>query len=208
MRQKNDVKPIDAVILRRKMQMTHDEFGTLLATSFVNGSGGIPVQIVGERVDENSVQNDVERVYGLTFDRLDRIHRLARLHRAVGSWSYPELDLVLEALDDSGVGSNLNAAMLAGFVDALAIGDEIGVSNEEIGALFASMPMRAIEPGAVPSSIIVSTPRSHRQVPHRPRGRSTTSDSSTPASVVAGRVVPTMTSCDSPRHSESTMLLS
>src|SRR5262249_39577800 len=50
--------------------------------------------------DDQSVQNDVEWVRGLSASALDRMHRFTRLVRKTG-WSIPELDLVFSALGTS-----------------------------------------------------------------------------------------------------------
>lgn len=91
----SEVEPVDVQDLRRHLAVDREELSTLLATQYVRGSGTAP-RIVAEKRSPESVQNDIERVHGLTVAALDRIHRLVRLHAHV-PWTLVELDEALSA---------------------------------------------------------------------------------------------------------------
>ncbi len=93
---------VDAQVLGPAMGLSRDELGKLVATVFV-AAGGAQVTISATKRDENSVQNDVELVNGLTTDALDRMHRFTRLMRKTG-WSIPDLDLALATIGDTTLG--------------------------------------------------------------------------------------------------------
>ena len=87
--------------------LSRDEFGRIVETEYVTGSD-TPIDIRGEKRTPESVQNDIERVYGLTTEKLDRAHRFTRLWRAL-PWSIEELDLALDHLTSSGVSTGIEA---------------------------------------------------------------------------------------------------
>jgi hypothetical protein len=87
---------IDASRLYPPMGLTRADLGQLVAAFFV-AAGGATVKIVPSKKDATSVQNDVEKVTGLTADALDRMHRLTRLARRTG-WAISDLDLALRTL--------------------------------------------------------------------------------------------------------------
>ena len=73
------IAPFDAQSLLGPMGVKRDELEQLVATRFVAGGA---IQIVGEKSDADSVQNDIERMHGLTASPADRLHRFTRLWRA------------------------------------------------------------------------------------------------------------------------------
>src|SRR5207342_1144323 len=73
----------------------------IVETRFVRAGAG-RTRIEAGKQTQNSVQNEIERVHGLTYDALDRMHRFTRLWRRL-SWSIGELDLVLTAFDDTSI---------------------------------------------------------------------------------------------------------
>jgi hypothetical protein len=91
------LQPFDAQEMVRAIEVTRGQLGDLFGTRFV-AAGGTPPVITPEKIDQTeSVQNDIERVHGLTTTGLDRIDRFIRLwHRL--DWTVAELDLVLTAI--------------------------------------------------------------------------------------------------------------
>jgi hypothetical protein len=87
------VPAIPVTDLMRAIEVSHDDLAALVGTRFVRGSGAT-VRLVAERANPSSIQNDIERVHGLTAAALDRMHRFIRLWRR-GDWTVGELDLVL-----------------------------------------------------------------------------------------------------------------
>jgi Tc toxin complex TcA C-terminal TcB-binding domain/Neuraminidase-like domain/Salmonella virulence plasmid 28.1kDa A protein len=150
------VDPVDVHELVRGTGIDREELGLLLDTRFVTRNGAEPIQVRLEKASAQSVQNDAERVYGLTSGALDRLHRFARLRRSLRwkpagateerGWSSPELDLVLSQLADAGLGADLTAAALGRLVAVLDVQARFGLSVEELCPLFGAIPVRALAP--------------------------------------------------------------
>ena len=130
------IAPFDAQLLLGPMGVKRDELSQLIATRFVAGGA---IQIVGEKSDDDSVQNDIERMHGLTTNRADRLHRFTRLWRT-GGWTINELDLALEQL---GAG-DLTAPVLASLVQLRDIQAILATDFEETLALVGQLPQRGI----------------------------------------------------------------
>ncbi len=94
---KNDVQ-----LLLKFMGLKRKELGDLILTQFVTANGTEPLAIRGEKRTPESVQNDIERIYGVKPTSLDRMHRFTRLWRQL-PWTIAELDLVLSHLSGTSV---------------------------------------------------------------------------------------------------------
>ncbi len=130
------VTAVDAQKLIVRTGLSREELGQLVSTSFV-AAGGSPPSIRAERRGPESVQNDVEKVHGLTTDALDRMHRFARLWKKL-PWSIAELDRVLTALGDTRLGET----SLAAVARAREVQGRLRTSVDETIALFAALPQR------------------------------------------------------------------
>jgi hypothetical protein len=128
------VAAVDAQQLLVRTGLSRDELGQLVATAFV-AAGGASVTIRVERRGAESVQNDIEKVYGLTADALDRMHRFARLSKKL-PWSIAELDRALTALGDSTLGE---PALMA-IARVREVQTRLGTSLDETCALFGELP--------------------------------------------------------------------
>ena len=126
--------PVDAKALVDAMGLGRADFGELIATTFVAGGGDAPA-IVAEKRTPLSVQNDVERVHGLTAETLDRMQRLRRLQAALG-WPYPDLDIVLGALG----AQPLSGAGLTRLATLVRIRERHSIPADELSALAGPMP--------------------------------------------------------------------
>ena len=95
------IRKFDAQMLLAPMGVSRSELSDFAGARFVTNGGADPITIKGERRNADSVQNDIERVSGLTLDSLDRMHRMVRLWRAT-PWTIRELDLVGEMVRNAG----------------------------------------------------------------------------------------------------------
>jgi hypothetical protein len=138
----SDVQP-----LLRPMGLTRGQLDELLSTHFVNPPGAAKVEIRAEKRDQTSVQNDIERIYGLTPAALDRTHRFTRLWRRSG-WTMTELDVVLESLAAVGLAQGVDTDALNGVADLLALQRRFKTSVEETLALWGSVPDRPVAAGS------------------------------------------------------------
>ena len=142
------VDPFDAQLLLKPMGLTRAELSDLVETAFVITGGfelteGIFIRIKGEKTNEDSVQNDIERIYGLTTTSLDRMHRFTRLWRQV-PWSIWELDLVLFHLAKAGLANGIEENTLYYLVVILSIQKRFNVSVEELGGLWSNLPRHSV----------------------------------------------------------------
>ncbi|CAM5320317.1 neuraminidase-like domain-containing protein [Streptomyces chartreusis] len=120
---------------------SREEFDALLATVFVRGADRPRVR-VGNRT-EDSVQNDVEWLTGLTYGVLDRLHRARRLSRAV---DVPPggLDLLLAAAPSAGED---DTARVMAFDTLNRVARRLRLPVEETCALVGPLPVVPAEPG-------------------------------------------------------------
>lgn len=149
----NDVQP-----LLKAMGLTRTELGELIETRFVcTGSLELvtrveSILIAGEKRvasgEDASVQNDIERIRGLTRTALDRMHRFTRLRRKL-AWSIKELDLVLSHLSQQGMVHGIEEATLPYLVNIRAVQERFGLSIEEVCALWSSIPEIPVADGSV-----------------------------------------------------------
>jgi hypothetical protein len=144
------VGPLPAHELARALDVTREELGALLESAFVAAGGGGPIVIRAEKAAPESVQNDVERVHGLTTGALDRVHRLFRLWRATREseprWTIPELDLVLTQTSAGALG----ATQLGRIARVRRCQLELGWTTEESCGAYSNLPRRAVTEGATP----------------------------------------------------------
>ncbi|MEM7041714.1 MAG: neuraminidase-like domain-containing protein [Pseudomonadota bacterium] len=100
--------PFDVQDIMAGMAISREDFGDLVATAFVTNSGAANIQINAQKRNDSSVQNDIERVSGMSRSTLDRAHRFWRLKTAIG-WDVTTLDLALTraggGLSDSSIGA-------------------------------------------------------------------------------------------------------
>jgi hypothetical protein len=130
---KNDVQ-----LLLQAMGLTRKELGQLITTQFVVPKGSDSVHIQAEKRSADSVQNDIERIHGLTFEVLDRMHRFTRLGHKL-PWSIPELDTILSSLQ-----SGISADTLPQLVTLLTLQKRFALSLGELCALWHEIPTAAI----------------------------------------------------------------
>ncbi|MEM8934078.1 MAG: Tc toxin subunit A, partial [Acidobacteriota bacterium] len=133
------IRPLDAQLLLRRTTLDRDELGRAVASRFVGRNGTDTITIRGEKRSSESVQNDVERIRGLTRTALDRLRRMTLLARAL-DWSHDALDVVLEGL---GV-AELTEATLTGVVRVDRLRRLFDVPIDEAVALVADIPSRPI----------------------------------------------------------------
>lgn len=138
------VAPFDVQLMLAPAGVSRDEIGALLATGFVTAGSSRPIEIRAEKSVPDSVQNDIERVHGLTEDALDRLHRFVRLHARL-PWSAGELDLLLTQFG----GGTLSEADLRRVAALRALGDELGLAPEDLCALVGEIPRRPVSPDGV-----------------------------------------------------------
>ncbi len=135
------VPPFDAQDLVRAVEVTREDLGALLGTRFV-ASSGATVRISAEKTSPQSVQNDIERVHGLTAVALDRLHRFLRLWRRL-DWSVTELDLVLTQV----AVTTLTADELVLVAALRSVRHRLDVPVAEVCALAGALPRGAAAPG-------------------------------------------------------------
>jgi hypothetical protein len=112
--------------------------GELLATGYV--AAGAPTSFRSGRQSQQSLQNDVEVVEGLTAAHLDRLHRFYRLSRRV-PWTIPELDRTLRRLKDSGLAASLDEPRVLAWISGLSLLQErLGLDVEQLCGLWTRMP--------------------------------------------------------------------
>lgn len=133
--------PADGVLptkaLLKATQLSRDDLGEILLSRFVGGSQ--PLAIRAEKKSADSVQFDIERVYGVSLDHLDRLHRLMRLKRRL-PWSPRELDAFVAS--SSGT---LDAATLADAGRAVLLKERFKATAQELCALAGQLPQIPIE---------------------------------------------------------------
>ncbi len=138
------VSNVDVQALVAKNRYTRTELGSLLATRFVKGSS--TVAIVTEKKSVDSVQNDTERVRGLTAEVLDRLHRMTRLSRRL-PWSVTEIDALLTLLEAAGVAAGLGPDTLVQLAKLVDLRSHLAVPAEQLASLFGEIPRLETTPG-------------------------------------------------------------
>ena len=137
------IDPFESKLLTRGTGISRATLGDLAETA----AGGTPKFLLKpEKASPGSVQNDVERVHGLTLTHLDRMHRLLRLHRRL-PWSLGELDLVLLHLAQAGLGSGLDVTTLRSLARVLTLAERFQTNAEGSVPLYDVMPQRPLPDG-------------------------------------------------------------
>ena len=137
---------LDAQELLGAIGVTRDELGDLLAGRFVQAGTSEPIQVLGERRDASSVQDDIERVHGLRRGSLDRLHRFTRLWRATG-WTPRELDLTLAHLARARLAAGIDAGALRSIVRIRELARRFKLSVEETTVLYDVLPTTPVKAG-------------------------------------------------------------
>lgn len=136
----------DAQLFLAATHLTRDEFGRIIETQYVIHQAAATLRIVGEKRSKESVQNDIERVYGLRRASLDRLHRFTRLWRAV-PWTIEELDLVLAHLTAAGLSQGIDENQtLQAISRLLRLQQRLDVGVEELVALWHEIPVAPTDP--------------------------------------------------------------
>jgi hypothetical protein len=127
------ISPFDVQEILKPMSLSRSDMGELIKTRFVSGG----IQIIAEKRDTNSVQNDIEKIYNLTLEVLDRMHRFTRLWRRLPPkadapdtprWTMTELDLVLYLLGCGSLPRNID---IENIVTVLSLQERWGTSVAE-----------------------------------------------------------------------------
>jgi hypothetical protein len=150
----------DVQLLLKPIGVTRAELGELVTTSFVLSNSLLcaeeaakEIQIKGEKRDDDedtgSVQNDIERIHGLTWTHLDRLHRFVRLWRHV-PWSIRELDLVLYHLTETGAGTGVHPDTLSSIAKLFHLQRRFNLSVEALCALCCEIPQTPVTDGQLP----------------------------------------------------------
>jgi Tc toxin complex TcA C-terminal TcB-binding domain/Neuraminidase-like domain/Salmonella virulence plasmid 28.1kDa A protein len=140
------VVPFDVQALLPPTQLDRDEVGALLATRVVAAAAAPgTIEIRPERIAPDSIQNDIERVHGLTPAALDVAHRFERL-RARTPWSVAELDLLLE----HGSATALDTTALDRVARLLRLQEATAAGVEELCALAGRLPVRPLSSDGTP----------------------------------------------------------
>lgn len=137
------INPFNAQEMLKFTGLTRAELGQLIVTRFVQASGTPAVEIRSEKTNSSSVQNDIERIYNLTANALDRIHRFVRLWRHT-PWSIPELELILAHLIRASLTTDLNESALQHFVTILELQQRWALPTEQVCALWSEIPQTVL----------------------------------------------------------------
>ncbi len=168
------IAPVDTARLMPAMGLTRAELGALCGTAFVAASGA-SISIRAEKRSDDSVQNDIENVHGLTAAALDRMHRLARLRRR-RTWSFDALDRLLTSL----TAIELTESVVDAIARTAELQDALKLDVDEIAALVGVMSPAMFDRvfnaaslvsagGVYPQSTLrSSTPRCGSQRPRPP----------------------------------------
>ena len=134
----NSVTALDVQDLITGMGTTRAVLGALAESRFVTNGGTIGVTIASGKRDAQSVQNDIERISGLTHVALDRMARLFRLSQRV-DWTIPAIDLVIERN-----GRSLTPEVLLSIVRLDRMRKRFGLTVESVLGLAGAIPETAL----------------------------------------------------------------
>jgi hypothetical protein len=137
------IQRFDAQSLLTPLGVSRNELADLVATRYVTGNGSVAVRIKGSKRSPQSVQNDIERVEGLTPSILDRMHRFVRLWRTT-EWRIGELDLALRHIHKTGIGVDLDAAVVAAIAWIRTEIDRRSLGIDEFLALWSEIPQQPL----------------------------------------------------------------
>ncbi|BDC46004.1 neuraminidase-like domain-containing protein [Paraburkholderia terrae] len=125
--------------------LTRAEFGDLATSVTVTANGARNVRINAQKRSVDSVQNDIERISGLTAEALDAMNRMARLWRAM-PWTVAELDLALAQRAPGGA-PPLDAAAVNDVATVVRLAIRFGCTAEEACALWSAVPRTELAKG-------------------------------------------------------------
>ena len=132
----NTADAFDVQDIMAGMEISRDDFGALVETDFVEGGGNIRIR--AQKRSATSVQNDIERVTGMTRAMLDRAHRFWRLAQAIG-WDPATLDAVMTR-----VGGGLTDAAIGRVLRVAQTADALGLDPDQALALGGDIPQIAM----------------------------------------------------------------
>jgi hypothetical protein len=118
---------------------TRSDLEQAVTTRFVTKNGTYKVGIHSEKSSPDSVQNDVEKISGLTDDALHRLYRFTRLLRVL-PWTIAELDLILAQLEASGSTWGSEGNLLYHMTQILDLRGRWSVAVDQLCALFSPIP--------------------------------------------------------------------
>jgi hypothetical protein len=105
------------------------------------------VTIHSEKSSRDSVQNDVEKISGLTADALHRLYRFTRLLRVL-AWTIVELDLILAQIEASGSTWGPDGTLLYRLLQILDLRARWSVAADQLCALWSPIPTNP-KPGSL-----------------------------------------------------------
>lgn len=130
--------PFDVQEILPAMEISRADFGELVATKYVTNRGAVNIRIKSQKRSSESVQNDIEKVSGMTNAALDRAHRFWRLRNAL-DWDITTLDLALDR-----AGGTLNDAAINALVRTDRTARAYGLDIEEAMVLTGEIPVEAV----------------------------------------------------------------
>ncbi|HNP84100.1 MAG TPA: neuraminidase-like domain-containing protein [Nitrospira sp.] len=138
------IAPFNAQSLLKPMKVDRRELGRLFKTKFITNEGADAIEIKGEKLTADSIQNDIERVRNLTYAALDRAHRFVRVWRKTG-WAIEELDLLISQLKVSGVATDIAAVTLTTIGHILRLQEQLKLSFKEVFSVIYGLPTISLE---------------------------------------------------------------
>ncbi|MBX2968264.1 MAG: hypothetical protein KF803_02750 [Cyclobacteriaceae bacterium] len=133
------ITPFNAQLLLKPMGINRKELGRILKSQFVTNKGADNIVIQGEKLDANSIQNDIERVKNLTYNALDRAHRFVRLWRKT-NWSIEELDYLIIQLNTAGVSIDIDQNFVSSIGSLVRLQEKTKTSIEELCGICLKIP--------------------------------------------------------------------
>jgi hypothetical protein len=121
------------------LDISRTDFDDLIATNFVTQNKTVDIQIRGEKRTTESIQNDIERIHGITKNSLDLMHRFVRLCHKLPI-SVKELDLLILQLDTEGLSNGINSQLLEILPDLMEIKKRFNISVGELCSLWSDIP--------------------------------------------------------------------
>jgi hypothetical protein len=119
---------------------SRSDFEAAATTRFATKDGAYKIEIRSGKKSAESVQNDVERINGLTADALHRLYRFTRLLRAT-PWSISELDMILVQLGVNGATAALDDQALYRITQLLQLRARWSLPVDQACALWSAIPL-------------------------------------------------------------------
>jgi len=133
------VNPLDVKKLLKATGYARSDLEKAVTTRFVTKDGAHKIEIRSARKNADSVQNDVERISGLTAGALHRLYRFTKLQRAL-PWSIVDLDLMLTQLGAAGSAVGDDVTTLHRIVENLSLGARWSIPIEQLCSLWGPIP--------------------------------------------------------------------